>query len=136
MIGHSYTHIYETTNLLNNQQHSLSTLLGDYATTFQIRNGTNANAFREGSKPNMTALNGIGELQIEAVIQPTGLSNYYNTTFIDASLSTQAHIATIYNRAQLNAHIETRTLLNNKQSNRSTLLGNDFTFFISLIEPR
>ena len=71
-----YTKI-ETNNLLNNKQNNLSTLLGDDATTFQILNGTKVKALREGSNIQMTALTGGDEIQIEAVIPPTDLSNYY-----------------------------------------------------------
>ncbi len=90
-----YTQI-ETNNLLNNKQNSLSTLLGDDATTFQILNGTKVKALREGSNIQMTALNGGDEIEIEAVIPPTNLSNYYTKTEVDNSLALKEDAITSY----------------------------------------
>ena len=123
-----YTKI-ETDGLLNNKQNNLSTLLGDDATTFQILNGTQVKALREGSNIQMSALMGGDEIQIEAIIPPTDLSNCYDKTYVDATLSTKANVANVYDRTQLYTQIETNSLLNNKQNNLSTLLGDDATTF-------
>ena len=79
----------ETNNLLNNKQNNLSTLLGDDASTFQILNGTTSKALREGSSIQMTALNGGDEIETEAVIPPTDLSNYYTKTEADTLLASK-----------------------------------------------
>ena len=84
----SYTQI-ETNGLLDNKQNSLSTLLGDDATTFQILNGTHVKALREGSNIQMTALNGGDEIELEAVIPATDLSNYYTRAGADTLLASK-----------------------------------------------
>ena len=90
-----YTQI-ETNGLLTNKQNNLSTLLGDDATTFQILNGTKVKALREGSNIQMTSLIGGDEIEIEAVIPPTDLSDYYTKTEVDNSLaSKQSALSTI-----------------------------------------
>ena len=63
----------------------------------------------------MTALTGGDEIQIDAVIPPTDLSNYYDKAYVDAVLSTKASVGNVYERSDLYTKLETNTLLNNKQ---------------------
>ena len=97
MPEHSYTQI-ETNGLLNDTQNSLSTLLGDDATTFQILNGTEVKALREDSNIHMTALNGGDEIEIEAVIPATDLSNYYTRIGTDTLLASKQDTLSIVPR--------------------------------------
>jgi Cu/Ag efflux protein CusF len=119
----------ETNSLLSNKQNNLSTLLGDDTTTFQVLNGTKVKSLREGSNIQMTALTGGDEIQIEAVIPPTDLSNYYDKTYVDAVLSTKANVSNVYDKSVLYTKIEIDGFMNNKQNNLSTLVGDDATTF-------
>ena len=59
----------------------------------------------------MTALTGGNEIQINAVIPPTDLSNYYDKAYVDAVLSTKANVANVYDKSALYTNIETNGLL-------------------------
>ena len=50
-------------------------------------------------------------------------------TYVDASFSARTDVASVYERSVLYTQIETNALLNNKQTNLSTLLGDDATTF-------
>ena len=120
-----YTQI-ETNNLLNNKQNNLSTLLGDDATTFQILNGTKVKALREGSNIQMSALNGGDEIEIEAVIPPTDLSNYYNRSEADTAIQTAVSTSpgASANFTVSNAELNTTLNINNTGAGYSSLYLN------------